>query len=71
MTDEKALNVAEVASILGLHPQTVYLHARSGEIPGFRVGRAWRFYRSEVEAHLRKPSTEIQSAQSRGRKRKP
>ncbi|MFE6965668.1 helix-turn-helix domain-containing protein [Agromyces sp. NPDC057679] len=54
MTDEKVLKVAELASILGVHPQTVYAKASElrptpeGCIPGFRVGRAWRFYLSEV-----------------------
>lgn len=42
-----------------------------GEILGFRIGPTWRFFLSEVETHLRKPNTAIQSAQSLGRKRIP
>ena len=49
---EHAVNVATVAAHLGLHPQTVYTHAQSGEIPGFRVGRQWRFYLSAIDAAL-------------------
>lgn len=65
---ETAVNIAAVAEHLGLHEQTVYLHARAGEIPGFRVGRAWRFFLSEVDEHV-KGGGLIQSPQSRGRKR--
>jgi excisionase family DNA binding protein len=49
---EAAVNVAAVAAHLGVHPQTVYAHAASGQIPGFRVGRAWRFYLSQIDAAL-------------------
>jgi len=61
MTDaypgEKAVNVAAVAEHLGIHPQTVYAYATKGVIPGFRVGSAWRFFLSEVDAALNpKPS---------------
>ena len=49
---EQAVNVAAVAAHLGVHPQTVYSHAQSGQIPGFRVGRAWRFYLSVIDAAL-------------------
>jgi len=49
---ERAVNVAAVAEHLGLHPQTVYTHAAAGRIPGFRVGRAWRFYLSKIDAQL-------------------
>lgn len=67
---EQAVNVAAVAEYLGLHPQTVYVKAKSGDIPGFQIGgRTWRFFLSEVDAHLRNPGGQVQSAQSRGRKR--
>lgn len=49
---ESAVDVAAVAAHLNLHPQTVYAHAAAGTIPGFRVGRAWRFYLSKIDAHL-------------------
>lgn len=79
MNDEQAVNVAEIASILRIHPQTVYGKAVNaaerpaewGEIPGLRIGRTWRFFPSAVMEHLRTAVPPIQSAQSRGRKRKP
>jgi len=46
------LTVPEVASLLKVHPQTVYLWASSPEMsmPCFRLGSAIRFDRSDVIA---------------------
>jgi excisionase family DNA binding protein len=38
----------EVAKLLKLHLKTIYKLAAAGEIPARRVGRSWRFSRSEV-----------------------
>jgi len=43
MEEHKILTVYELADILRLHPETVRRLARSGQIPGYRVGRQWRF----------------------------
>lgn len=48
---EEAVTVRELAGLLGVHQNTVYAKA-GGEIPGFRVGRSWRFFPSEVRAAL-------------------
>jgi excisionase family DNA binding protein len=39
-----------VAELLHLHLKTVYKLAKKGELPGSRIGRSWRFRRSDVEA---------------------
>jgi excisionase family DNA binding protein len=39
---------AEVATLLKMHLKTIYKLAESGNIPGRRIGRSWRFSRSEV-----------------------
>jgi excisionase family DNA binding protein len=73
MSDERALSVKELAEHLGLHPTTVYAKAKTGDIPGFQIGRTWRFYLSEVKAHLNRPVDPwvlpSQSRRSLGRKR--
>jgi excisionase family DNA binding protein len=38
----------ELGQFLKLTESTIYNLASSGEIPGFRVGRSWRFYMDEV-----------------------
>lgn len=42
------LNVFEAATLLGIHDQTVRKLARKGGIPGFKVGRDWRFRREAL-----------------------
>ncbi len=55
MNGERAVSVAELAVLLRVSRSTVYIKANSGDIPGFRVGSAWRFYPSVVDAHLNRP----------------
>jgi excisionase family DNA binding protein len=43
----------QAARFLGLHPKTVKRMARTGEIPGCRLGRRWLFRPSELDALLR------------------
>jgi excisionase family DNA binding protein len=49
---EGLLSVREVAEILRLHPQTVYLKVAQGEIPSTRIGRAVRFDRRQIDDWL-------------------
>lgn len=39
---------SEVAALLKIHLKTVYKLAEKGAIPGNRIGRSWRFSRSDV-----------------------
>lgn len=40
----RVMNLNQVADLLNAHPKTVRLMAQAGKkIPGFRVGRLWRF----------------------------
>lgn len=41
--DVTLLTVKEVAAVLRVSPQTVYLMVKRGELPAFRVGSQWRF----------------------------
>jgi len=67
--DEPTADVLEMAAILKKSPWTVRKMARNKEIPAFKVGKDWRFYPSDVRAHLTRPRKWNQSNQSRGRKR--
>lgn len=44
MRDE-VMTLEEVADFLKVGEQTVYELARSGDLPGRKVGREWRFFR--------------------------
>jgi len=52
---EAAVGVAEQALRLGVSKDTIYRLVRRGTIPGFKVGRDWRFFPSQVEQALSTP----------------
>ena len=43
------LTIQEVAEFLRLNEKTTYRYASQGIIPGFKVGDAWRFRKSEID----------------------
>jgi excisionase family DNA binding protein len=45
---EEIITTSEVAALLKVHVKTIYNLAARGKIPGSRIGRIWRFNRSEV-----------------------
>ena len=45
---EEIMTPSEVANLLKIHLKTVYNLAENGVIPGNRIGRSWRFSRSDV-----------------------
>ena len=45
---EEIMTPSEVAALLKIHLKTVYKLAEKGTIPGNRIGRSWRFSRSDV-----------------------
>lgn len=43
------MTVREVADYLRLAEKTTYRLAAEGKLPGFKVGGAWRFRKSEID----------------------
>jgi excisionase family DNA binding protein len=46
--EQNIITVEELAEMLGVHRITVYRHLKESGLPGFKVGRIWRFQRDEV-----------------------
>lgn len=44
------LTTEEVLGYLKTTPRTVYRLIRAGELPAIRIGRQWRFRRSDLDA---------------------
>lgn len=42
------LNVEETAALLRIHPRTVQIKARKGELPGKLVGGKWCFNKAKI-----------------------
>jgi len=64
---EEILTASQVASLLQVHPRTVYKLVKKGSIPGRKLGGGWRFSKSEImlmispqitERSLRSPSVD-------------
>jgi excisionase family DNA binding protein len=63
---EEIMTPSEVAALLKIHLKTVYKLAEKGVIPGNRIGRSWRFSRSDVlELVSTKPATLVVDDDSR------
>ena len=45
----KIMTINDVASFLKLSKITIYKLIKKGELPAFREGNAWRFYRHKIE----------------------
>jgi len=48
------LTIREVAEYLKINEKTAYRFAAEGKIPGFKVGGAWRFRKSQIEKWIEK-----------------
>lgn len=67
---EGAVDIDGIAEFLGVSANTAYELARSGSIPGVKVGGQWRFWKADVKEFLNRPRDSwAQSARSVARKR--
>ena len=49
----KTLSLQDAAAFLRIHPETLRQAARTGRIPGAKVGRAWVFLEEDLAGYLR------------------
>ena len=49
MSQQKLMTLPEVAEYLRIGQRTAYGWAKSGKLPGFKIGNAWRFDRSDMD----------------------
>ena len=52
MNQDILLNVKQVAQYLQLKESTIYSWAQDGKIPAIKIGRTWRFRRSDLDTWL-------------------
>jgi len=52
--DTEFLTVEEVAEYLRLPLSTVYKLAQDNKLPGFKVGKHWRFRKDAIQEWIRK-----------------
>lgn len=63
---KRILTVSELADHLSVHRITIYRLLKSGSIPGFKIGRVWRFEFDQISTWMTTgiPPLEIQAAAS-------
>ncbi len=49
------LTVAELGEYLHCHRSTIYRLLRKGQLPGFKLGKDWRFSLEEIDAWRLRP----------------
>ncbi len=50
---DELLTVAETCRYLKVTPRTLYRYIKDGDLPAFKLGKEWRFVRSELEQWIR------------------
>ena len=48
-SQEEVLTTKETSKYLKIAPRTLYRHIREHNIPAFKLGREWRFIKSELD----------------------
>ena len=60
---DEILTCNEACALLKVSNKTLLKLARDGDVPGQKIGRAWRFCRSELVAYVaRRPEMRIEAA---------
>ena len=60
--ETEIMTIKEVAMFLKITEKTAYRLAGEGRIPGFKVGGAWRFRQSDVDAWIDRQSANRQAS---------
>lgn len=52
-TESEMMTLRELAAYLKMPEKTLYRLAAEGKVPGFKVGGAWRFRKTEIDHWIR------------------
>jgi excisionase family DNA binding protein len=55
---DEVLTTAETCRYLKVAPRTLYRYIQEKRVPAFKLGKDWRFVKSELDMWLRKKSRE-------------
>lgn len=59
ISSDEVLTSKEASKYLKIAPRTLYRHIRAHNIPAFKLGREWRFVKSELDKWLIKQVNEL------------
>lgn len=52
VSDEALMDTSQVAHYLNMHPKTIVSMVERGELKAYKVGRHWRYRKSDIDAFL-------------------
>lgn len=58
-TNSEIMTMKELADYLKIAEKTAYRFALEKKIPGFKVGNAWRFRKSEINEWIKEQEKEV------------
>lgn len=67
--DEQILTLQDLAAYLKIAEKTLYGYAQKGIVPGIKIGSAWRFRKSDIDAWLEEQRQLTETSRKDGRKR--
>ncbi len=67
---DKLMTVEQMAEYLQVDEYTVYVWARKGEIPAFKVGRFWRFRKEDIDEWLESRMNKSEKTRDEGKSNK-
>ena len=62
---DEVMTIAETCRYLKAAPRTLYRYIQEKRVPAFKLGKDWRFVKSELDMWLRKKSREQTRRNSR------
>lgn len=59
--EQRYFSLPQAAIYLGLSPKTLYAWVENGKMPGYKLGRVWRFDRGELDQFVRNSTVKLPS----------
>jgi|HubBroStandDraft_1064217.scaffolds.fasta_scaffold631359_1 excisionase family DNA binding protein len=63
---KRILTVSELADHLSVHRITIYRLLKTGSIPGFKIGRVWRFELDQIASWMTTGMAQIEMSAAAG-----
>ncbi len=70
MADDEIMTLQELATYIKIAEKTLYGYAQKGIIPGIKIGSAWRFRKTDIDAWLEQQRRLTESSRGSGRRKK-
>ena len=56
---QRYISLSQAAAYLGLSPKTIYEWVEVGKMPGYKLGRLWRFDRDQLDGFVKASGNKV------------